>query len=307
VYLHCALLPAASAMVPWNHYYHSPLLVLALYLFLLTSGTLADEKAGFDCHISASGAEFDLTKLGGEHIVNRTRVSPPTKMVDSLRFDLCAELKPSDEIPKQDQCDSGTRACLTIVNQKTGDPDRILSIIPLAQASSTISSTASLSDEGYVSILFKGPEYPPNFSDPAPTEQLFNVTIHCNPDKTSDPKFVSYNGTLLSLEWSAPAGCPTKQDSEPPKDDKGGNDGGSSDERVGSGVGWFFLVILLAFAAYFGLGAYYNYTTYGARGMDLIPHRDFWQEVPYMLRDVMSHLCSSAHPRRPSRGGYVAV
>lgn len=82
--------------------------------------------------------------------------------------------------------------------------------------------------------------------------------------------------------------------------------------------------ILLAFIAYFGLGAYYNYSTYGARGMDLIPyvyafwltgdiseylsrHRDFWQEVPYMLKDVISHLCTSVHPRRSSRGGYVAV
>jgi hypothetical protein len=29
--------------------------------------------------------------------------------------------------------------------------------------------------------------------------------------------------------------------------------------------------LLLAFAAYFGLGAYYNYSTYGATGLDLIP------------------------------------
>lgn len=83
--------------------------------------------------------------------------------------------------------------------------------------------------------------------------------------------------------------------------------------------------ILLAFFAYFGLGAYYNYSTYGARGIDLIPwvhpllfiiqllikplarHRDFWQEVPYMLKDVISHFCTSVHPRRSSRGGYVAV
>lgn len=39
----------------------------------------------------------------------------------------------------------------------------------------------------------------------------------------------------------------------------------------------------------------------------LLRHRDFWQEMPYMLKDVISHLCSSTHPRRSSRGGYVAV
>ena len=36
-------------------------------------------------------------------------------------------------------------------------------------------------------------------------------------------------------------------------------------------------------------------------------HRDFWREVPYMLRDVVSHLCSTVRPRQSSRGGYIAV
>jgi len=30
--------------------------------------------------------------------------------------------------------------------------------------------------------------------------------------------------------------------------------------------------LLLAFAGYFVVGAYYNYSTYGARGADLIPY-----------------------------------
>jgi hypothetical protein len=33
-----------------------------------------------------------------------------------------------------------------------------------------------------------------------------------------------------------------------------------------------FKRLLLAFAAYFVVGAYYNYSTYGARGADLIPY-----------------------------------
>lgn len=69
-----------------------------------------------------------------------------------------------------------------------------------------------------------------------------SITIRCDPDSTSDPKFVSYDGSLLKLEWSAPAGCPTERGHEPPKDDGGNNDGGSKDENVGSGIGWFFLV-----------------------------------------------------------------
>nr|GAT56365.1 predicted protein [Mycena chlorophos] len=74
-----------------------------------------------------------------------------------------------------------------------------------------------------------------------------------------------------------------------------------------SSVGWFLLLLVLAFATYMGLGAYSNYTQYGASGLDLLPHRDFWMEVPWMLRDVVSHLCSSVRPRRSHRGGYSAV
>jgi len=229
-------------------------------------------------------------------------------MVDSLRFNLCADLEPLKDVAEKEQCPKGTRACLTIVNQKSDAPDqdRIISVIPLVQATSEHTEVASLSDPKYVSILFNGPVYPPS-SDSDQSTQSLNVKITCNLDSTSDPKFVSYNGSLLNLEWSAPAGCSAPGSPGPPKDDNGGNDDGSKEENVGSGVGWFFLVILLAFAAYFGLGAYYNYSTYGARGLDLIPHRDFWQDVPYMLRDVVSHLCSSVRPRRSSRGGYVAV
>jgi hypothetical protein len=83
--------------------------------------------------------------------------------------------------------------------------------------------------------------------------------------------------------------------------------------------------MLLGVGAYFGIGMYYNYSTYGATGYDLIPfvlvcfrpvnvadedddsHRDFWREVPYMLRDVAAHLCSGVRSRPTSRGGYVAV
>ena len=112
----------------------------------------------------------------------------------------------------------------------------------------------------------------------------------CDPDHASDPKFVAYDGSRLDIEWSGPAACPFKDDEKKDEKDKDKDKKGDDDkkeEKVGSGLGWFFLVyvvsmpslccliisrLFLALAAYFGLGAYYNYTTYGARGMDLIPY-----------------------------------
>jgi hypothetical protein len=72
---------------------------------------------------------------------------------------------------------------------------------------------------------------------------MLSVTIRCDIDSTSEPKFVSYDDSTLNLEWFAPAGCPKNAQTEPPKDDKGGsNDGPTEEENVGSGIGWFFLV-----------------------------------------------------------------
>jgi hypothetical protein len=81
----------------------SSLLSPLFFLLPLLSRTLADEQPSFDCHVTASGAEFDLTKLDTVYIVNRTRDMPPTKMIDSLRFNLCADLKPLEDIKDEDQ------------------------------------------------------------------------------------------------------------------------------------------------------------------------------------------------------------
>jgi len=283
---------------------------LTLSLFLLLSSLVsAAEEAPFDCHITLASAKYDLTKLAGPHTVSRTRDTPPTTMVDTLTFDLCADLKAQDGVKDKDQCEPGTRACLTKTNKKEGDTDRIVSVIPIAQASVLKPDFVALSSPKALSLTLHGGSYPSS-PNTTPIPQSLNLTLICNPDTTSGPTFTSYDAGVLSVEWTAPEGCAVTGGDTPPIDgDKGGKDDEKKDEeKVGSGIGWFFLVLFLAFLAYFGLGAYYNYTTYGASGVDLIPHRDFWQEVPYMMRDVVSHLCSSVRSKRPSqRGGYMSV
>jgi len=71
--------------------------------FLLLTALNAEAASEFDCHITVKDVKFDLTKLEGEHIVNRTRSTPPTTVVDSLRFNLCSDLKQLDGIQEQDQ------------------------------------------------------------------------------------------------------------------------------------------------------------------------------------------------------------
>jgi len=291
--------------------------ITRLSLFVLLQAALATAAGEqtrddtFNCHISVSDTlTYDLTPLAGEHTVSRTRTTPPTTMVDSVTFNICADLKMQDVL-EGDQCPSGTRVCMTKTNTK-GDVPRIISVVPIAQTVSLDAKYSPISSPKGLNLLLHGGNYP-EASSPA---QSLNLTLLCSTE-TSKPTFTSYNGSQLQIEWSAPAGCGSTGSGDAPSTPGGGTDGGEhheddehevDDEHVGSGIGWFFLVILFAFAAYLGLGAYYNYSTYGATGADLIPHRDFWQEVPYMLKDVISHLCSSVRRRRnPERGGYMSV
>ena len=134
-------------------------------------------------------------------------------------------------------------------------------------------------------MTLHGPAYPSS-TTLEPTPQEFVLNLLCATEE-GQPEFKSYDGARALVEWSAPAGCNFR--SEP----SSGGDGKTPDkeaEAVGSGIGWFFLLfvfpsvsmndkfltlntprLFIAFAGYFALGAYYNYTTYGATGVDLIP------------------------------------
>lgn len=138
----------------------------------------------------------------------------------------------------------------------------------------------------------------------------------CDPDAGDDtePKFVSYvdsavdHSSLLSLEWRSAAACP--RDNIPDKGD--GDSDSDSDAPASSGGGFFhtlsviFWFFVLALLAYFIVGALYNYQNYGARGADLIPHRDFWREVPSLAQDLGSHLFNNVR-QTGSRGGYSSL
>ena len=72
---------------------------------MLQPAAAADDQNSFDCLVSLDGGaqKYDLTSLAGEHILNRVRETPPSKMVDEVRFDLCGELSKKDGVQDGDQ------------------------------------------------------------------------------------------------------------------------------------------------------------------------------------------------------------
>ncbi|KAI6121743.1 autophagy-related protein 27 [Pisolithus sp. B1] len=283
----------------------------AVFLLATLSGVAAQEYgAPFDCEPIVDGVRYDLTGLKGLQLLGWEVHSPPSKFIDELRFDLCGILQPVGGRSSEDQCPSGTVACLTKINRKSSEgTDRITAVIPVAHISSLDPEISHLSASEGLSIVLHGPSYPSSPSTLIP--QSLKVNLACA-ESSSNPLLVSYEHGQVTVEWSSRGACKAHEEhpSLPGDDKEGGseeNPGNVPIEYVGSGLGFFFLILLLAFCAYAALGAYHNYSVYGARGLDLIPHRDFWREVPYLLQDVVHHLCSNVRPRQSGRRGYVTV
>lgn len=73
-----------------------------LFTFLVTFG-LAQDDSPFDCYVNKGDKKYDLHSIGGEHSASRERDSPPTKYRDTVRFNLCEDLKPQDGVASEDQ------------------------------------------------------------------------------------------------------------------------------------------------------------------------------------------------------------
>lgn len=72
----------------------------------------------------------------------------------------------------------------------------------------------------------------------------------------------------------APSGSPT-----------GGNGGGGNDNPACSGGCAFTIIIFVGLAVYvIGMVLFY-YFYRGYRGLDLIPHKWFWKEIPFLFKD----------------------
>lgn len=76
---------------------------LALIFVIVLNIIHAKSDSTFDCRITVENNIFDLTSLTGEHVIDRMRDTPPTTMIDSLRFNLCADLEPQGNLSEQEQ------------------------------------------------------------------------------------------------------------------------------------------------------------------------------------------------------------
>ncbi len=92
--------------MPPRRYCFATLALLVLGMLTYSSQLMqVHAQSGFDCRISLDGGKrkYDLTSLAGEHTLAQTRDTPPSQVVDELRFDLCKDLDKKQGVEDGDQ------------------------------------------------------------------------------------------------------------------------------------------------------------------------------------------------------------
>ncbi|KAK4706050.1 autophagy-related protein 27, partial [Phenoliferia sp. Uapishka_3] len=285
------------------------------------SDSLAGRFTLVDGVISSTESEINLlvgTPRDGSmaFLEKAQKQKPPSEGDEIYSISLCDPL-PTSTPASADTCPPGTHICITTLSSRDGYEDTVISVVPIAGeiGSGLLNPTAGLregetvAEKGWV-LGMEGGMW-------GEVKQRANIEMVCEAgaDHTA-PTLVEYDskGGLLSLKWISASACSTTSSTPPPPPPEGGDKGPPKDDDStkdppppppqydeGKGFfGWFFTLFFLSLFAYFVGGMYYNYSQYGATGWDMVPHRDVWRDLPYIVADLFKG-------RGSSRNGYSAL
>ncbi|EXJ90067.1 hypothetical protein A1O3_03135 [Capronia epimyces CBS 606.96] len=292
-----------------------------------------------DCeNIRVDNKKFDLSKLAGRHSISVHDTSrPPAEYNTTWTLDLCAPLKKLKAVPDSDQCPSGTRVCGVVRSwNAVDDPEQkhvqVENVIPVAgnfESSTGKSLAPKVSRLKAQDSKSDGLQIELNGGYYNKKKQRAVIQLQCDKERTGDEEkrrlardedddgeeddqpepesptaslsFISYGPVegkeqieVLRLDWKTKYACESYAD---------------SDEAKKSGWGfftWFVLIGFLGVAAYLIFGSWLNYSRYGARGWDLLPHGDTIRDIPYIVKDLSRKVVDTVSGSG-SRGGYSAV
>ncbi|RIA84929.1 autophagy-related protein 27 [Glomus cerebriforme] len=266
----------------------------SIFLFafaILAILALGQTSFAFDCsEFEVDRIKFNLQSLNKTEKITQEEKTPPTITDTEYHINPCAPLTydNDDDESKKNHCDNNTYICQIKTNYLEGRKDpRIISIKQIAggELNPELALGPALNNDdmhGHLSMIYHGASYN---DEP----QQANITFICK--KQGDNKITKYNykENTLFIEWETQAACGEKI----PEEDKGM-----------SGFTKFILTLIFIGLCYFGIGAAYKYHAYKAHGWDLLPHLDFWRDVPYLVSDVFKYIVNSF---RTGRGGYSRV
>lgn len=175
----------------------SPLLHAATLLASLQS---VSAGVGFDCKtVVDDGVMWDLSALAGPKTVHWVHEEPPSIHNITFTIDICAPLKRLKDVPRKEQCESGTRICgVEQIIRPDDNTTTIDRVIPIAGEYTTThgrhlesrltrlkdsDSNANAEMEG-VRVELSGSRYP--LTSSSGVEQKAIIEFICDPDLTGN-------------------------------------------------------------------------------------------------------------------------
>ncbi|CAG8450119.1 12737_t:CDS:2 [Ambispora leptoticha] len=216
-------------------------------------------------------------------MIKESQATPPTKKEELYYLSPCKPLNTSlyeDKDNEEDYCAENTY----VLQQLAADDEKN----ELLNATFSLGSSENI-DNPHAPLLLT---LNAGTDKQGETHQT-KFTFICDKDseEKKKPTFKSYEKGILEVEWKTPHACGEKY--------------GEPDENNGGRGGFtkFLTIFLILILTYLGIGAAYNYHVYRAQGWDLIPNRDFWRDVPYLISDMFKYLARAFHGGR----GYSGV
>ncbi|TKY85339.1 hypothetical protein EX895_005501 [Sporisorium graminicola] len=302
-----------------------PLLAASLLLLGQQTATVAASKqtlSPFDCsNVAVSSKQsFDLSKIAFPIRTSSQESTPPTDTKTSIDIDLCKPLEADPNRDVKDQCPRGTRICITIETIRDGNTF-VTQAIPVAYSGESGGNKIDAKVEWGEEL--EGGEKSIQLQLPGATyverEQKAELELVCDPKAGAEslPTARSYDRAdgKLKLRWPTKFACSSAASkpsngggNSPSKGGTGGDtdqgdDGSGSTASAGWGFfSWLFFLLFVGFIGYMGVGMYNNYNNYGASGWDLVPHKEFWRECPYIARDAATHVWQTVSGNRGGGG-----
>ncbi|KAF9937343.1 hypothetical protein BGZ75_000339 [Mortierella antarctica] len=277
---------------------------LALATLIALASAQADTPA-FDCaKITIDSLSYDISALKTSTII--VQGEPKEEYPSTIRVDYM--VNPCQAIPIPDgelktHCKAGAWVCQDIKVIEDDKPKTLFlktiagsaaatDTTPARDVAPTAARTQGSKDEKDLpwSLTLKGGNIDGR-------DQSAVINFVCDRSVTDAKQGLAldkYDSDVVHFTWKSNYACASKDVQLPTSE-------GMSGFRV------FLTVFGVLGFIYIVAGAAYNYKTYGARGLDLLPNLDFWRDFPSLVSDVVRSVWDSVTGRATSSRGYVSV
>lgn len=133
-------------------------------------------------------------------------------------------------------------------------------------------------------------------------ERTVTYTIKCDPSaKASVIQAVETSPCQYQIDFASKSACP-------PVPETNLNDNSTRRKKKVNRGTWLLLTVAVGVTVYCGVGIYINKKRHGMELLESIPNKEFWSEVPAMLRELVASMVARVRNwRRTDSEGRVSI